>query len=401
MVDENPQRKSAGATPSRNENRRKKPDHRKTENAKKLAKTGLKPSKNRAKRVERPFPRVVLQEAIKVPLAIRHKNGGNPWPPDQVAEAVGYGKGTSSFYYLTASSRDFGLTEGTRDTPEIALTDLGRRLAYAETPEQEVETRQEAFLRIDLFREVLDYYKGSQLPEMNYLRNTLENKFKLDPTIHEEFADLFRKNCEFVGIQEGIADRGGAPVKRPATLKSVTDVATIGISEFVTVAEPDEDTGLLCFVAMPFDERHAEHPPGFFKEVLRQIIAPAGKKAGFRVVTARKQGSDVIHATIVNGLLDADLVVADLTEHNPNVLFELGVRMAEDKPVALIRATGTKPIFDVDNMLRVEDYNPCLWSSTVEVDMPKISAHIKAAWDSRDGTQTYMKILRNKRAVDT
>ena len=50
-------------------------------------------------------------------------------------------------------------------------------------------------------------------------------------------------------------------------------------------------------------------------------------------MTARKAGSDVIHATIVNGLLDADLVVADLTEHNPNVLFELGIRMAEDKPV--------------------------------------------------------------------
>jgi hypothetical protein len=55
----------------------------------------------------------------------------------------------------------------------------------------------------------------------------------------------------------------------------------------------------------------------------------------------------------VNDLLEADLVIADLTDHNPNVLFELGLRMAEDKPVALIKAIGTGKVFDVDNMLRV------------------------------------------------
>jgi hypothetical protein len=38
-------------------------------------------------------------------------------------------------------------------------------------------------------------------------------------------------------------------------------------------------------------------------------------RSGFRVVTARKKGSHVIHSTIMNGLLDADLAVADLTEH--------------------------------------------------------------------------------------
>ncbi len=352
--------------------------------------------KTRAKRVERPFPRVELQEALKVPLAIRHKNGGNPWAPDQVAEATGYGKGTNSFYYLTAAARDFGLTEGTRDSSEISLTDLGRRLAFAETPEEEQATRREAFYRIDLFRDVLDYYKGSALPEMKYLQNTLESKFGLPPEIHEEFATLFRKNCEYLGITEGVSQQDGAAAKAPST-KSTVQPAKIAGTDFVTVAEPEQDSGLVCFVAMPFSERHAEHSAGFFTEVLKQIIAPAGRKAGFRVVTARKQGSDVIHATIVNGLLDADLVVVDLTEHNPNVLFELGMRLAEDKPVALIRATGTRPIFDVDNMLRVEEYNPCLWLSTVEADMPRISAHILGAWEGRDGTQTYMKILRTKR----
>jgi hypothetical protein len=354
------------------------------------------PAKKRASAPDRPYPRTTLEEAIKIPLAIRHKNGGNPWDPGSVAVAVDYGKGTNNFFYLTAASRDFGLTVGTRDTAEISLTELGRRLAYAETPEEEKSTRLEAFLNVDLFKRVLEYYNGSSLPEMKYLQNTLEGKFSLDPRVHDEFADLFRKNCEYLNLKEGIPE-GGVPIKVKEKGGSKSVVVTSSGGDFVTVAEPETETGKICFVAMPFSERDTAHPKGFFGEVLRQIIAPAGRKAGFRVVTARKKGSDVIHATIVNGLLDADLVVADLTEHNPNVLFELGMRMADDKPVALIRAAGTPAIFDVDNMLRVEEYNPCLWPSTVEADLPKIIEHIEGAWEHRDDSQSYMKILRAKR----
>ena len=135
---------------------------------------------------------------------------------------------------------------------------------------------------------------------------------------------------------------------------------------------------------------------GFFAEVLSQILTPAATDAGFTVKTALRQGSDVIQSTIVNDLLEADLVVADLTEHNPNVLFELGMRMREDKPVALVRARGTGPIFDVDNLLRVEDYNPNVWPSTVENDVPRIASHIRATWENRDTVPTFMKILRRE-----
>lgn len=41
----------------------------------------------------------------------------------------------------------------------------------------------------------------------------------------------------------------------------------------------------------------------------------------------QKSRSEVIQSTIVNDLDAADLVIVDLTEHNPNVLFELGMRI--------------------------------------------------------------------------
>lgn len=93
-------------------------------------------------------------------------------------------------------------------------------------------------------------------------------------------------------------------------------------------------------------------------------------------------------------MLDADLVLADLTEHNPNVLFELGVRLNAEKPTALVRATGTNPIFDVDNLLRVESYNPNMWPSTVKSDLVRLTEHVKQAWDGRETDTTYMALLR-------
>jgi len=74
--------------------------------------------------------------------------------------------------------------------------------------------------------------------------------------------------------------------------------------------------------------------------------------------------------------------------------------MAFDKPVALIRAKGTEPIFDVDNMLRVFDYDPNVWPSTVERDIPKLTQHIKATWDDRENMNTYMKLLRRTPAAE-
>ena len=66
------------------------------------------------------------------------------------------------------------------------------------------------------------------------------------------------------------------------------------------------------------------------------------------------------------------------------------------KPAVLMKAEGTGPLFDIDNMLRVFEYNPNLWETTIEKDMPNLRDFIKGAWDNRNPAKTYMKILRAK-----
>ena len=338
----------------------------------------------KAARVKWPFPRTTLEKALQIPNAIKDHNGGNPWEPDEVRKAIGVGTGGNSWFYWTAASRDYGLTIGTRDAEKIALAELGRDIVYAPNHETEHILKQKAFLNIEIFKKVLEYYKGSNLPDMKYLGNTLQKEFGLASETHEEFAQTFRENCQYLGITSGITET-----------PSEDDQASVQVPGTVTLAEASGTSKLIAFVILPFVERDSKHPSGFFAEVLRSLITPAAG-AGFTVKTANRQGSDMIQSTIVNDLVESDLVIADLTEHNPNVMFELGFRMAQDKPVVLMKAHGTGPLFDVDNMPRVFEYSPNLWQTTIEKDMPNLRDFIKGAWENRASDKSYMKILRGK-----
>jgi hypothetical protein len=124
-------------------------------------------------------------------FAIKVHNGGNPWAPDEIAKAIGIGAKSPQFFYVTAGARDYGLTLGTRYVDRIELTELGREIAYAPNPDVEQKKKIESFLRIELVKKVLDYYKATALPEMKYLGNTLEREFGLPPEYHDEFSKPF------------------------------------------------------------------------------------------------------------------------------------------------------------------------------------------------------------------
>src|SRR5713101_3991831 len=219
------------------------------------------------------FPRATLEKALQIPYAIKDKNGGNPWEPEEIRKAVGVGQG-NSWYALTAASRDYGLTSGTRESPKIALEELGREIVYAPDPDTELTLKKQAFLNIDIFKKVLEYYKGSNLPDMKYLGNVLTKEFGLDPEMHEEFAQTFRENSNYLGITSGLpsgAEGGeGESTPSPST---------------VTLAEATGGSTLKAFVILPFVERDPKHAAEFFAEVLRSLITPAAvsKECGFTV----------------------------------------------------------------------------------------------------------------------
>lgn len=348
-----------------------------TEKENEAEKKEVSAEKPKAKRqsVVRPYPMYTLEKALGIAFAIKDKNAGNPWNPSQVAKAVGIGEKSSALDFLTRSSQLYGLTSGTRQAAAISLEKLGRDIVYAPNADAEIIARRRAFINVEVFAKVLEYYKGNNLPEIEFLSNTLQSEFNLQKEFHEEFRKVFLSNCEFSKIGnewKGVDATTVSPIRTPA---SSSKNQTPAIKSFAASENRD---GKRCFVIMPFSERLSNRPKGFFEEVFDSLIKPAAEAAGFDVATANKDGSDVIQSTIINELMDADLVIADMTDHNPNVMFELGLRMSQEKPIAIIKTSDTGRIFDVDNMLRVFEYNQNLWPSTIKTDAPALEGHLRA-----------------------
>lgn len=109
-------------------------------------------------KTKRLFPSDTLEDALRVPQAIRHKNNGHPWDTSLVATACGTTPKAEKFFYLAAAARDYGLTVGSRDAAQISLTELGRGLFYAASAEVEHEKKIEAFFKIEKFKQIYDFY---------------------------------------------------------------------------------------------------------------------------------------------------------------------------------------------------------------------------------------------------
>ncbi len=136
-----------------------------------------------------------------------------------------------------------------------------------------------------------------------------------------------------------------------------------------------------CFIIMPISDPDG-YEPGHFKRVYEDIINPACEKAEFKAIRADDvEETDIIHINILKQIVEAPMAICDLSTRNPNVLFELGLRQAFDKPVVIIQEKGTERIFDV-SILRAYGYCKELRYNEVLNDQESISKMLKGTEES-------------------
>lgn len=102
-----------------------------------------------------------------------------------------------------------------------------------------------------------------------------------------------------------------------------------------------------CFVVCPIGEEGTEIRKNS-DQLLRYILQPVCEECGFECIRVDElNDNDSITETIIKFLSDSDLVIADLSAHNPNAFFELGYRTALHKPVIQVKNDVDTIPFDV------------------------------------------------------
>ena len=106
-------------------------------------------------------------------------------------------------------------------------------------------------------------------------------------------------------------------------------------------------TPKMCFIATPLGLDRSEvrrKADG----VIHSVLAPILEEFGYKPIPPHKiaePGS--ITVQVIEHLLNDELVIANLTGLNPNVMYELAVRHATKKPVICIAERGTNLPFDI------------------------------------------------------
>ena len=133
----------------------------------------------------------------------------------------------------------------------------------------------------------------------------------------------------------------------------------------------------LCFVIGPIGDPESE-PRVHADWLLEGIIEPV--LVGFPDFKVKRADQDprpgLIDAQLINDLLNAELVIADLSFLNPNVYYEIGIRHMAQKPIIHMQLAIEKPPFDLSL------YRAIKFSRSKFRDLGAAQAELKRAIDA-------------------
>jgi nucleoside 2-deoxyribosyltransferase len=164
-----------------------------------------------------------------------------------------------------------------------------------------------------------------------------------------------------LGAQRKLDTRAGARLRRsrPDIFEDLPPQAAEVVVDSETSAALVQATSKLCFVMMPFSE--------VYDRIYRDLIVPAIEDAGLSAVRADEiRATGFIMEQIRAAIQQSRLCIADITDRNPNVLYEVGFAEAMRKSVILMASDLSQLPFDVSSQ-RVLSYSTDLETSRIRL----------------------------------
>jgi hypothetical protein len=310
------------------------PTKKTTKAAKKRVALKTAPAHVRAK-----FPRQSAANALRIPKAILEQNAGRACTPTEAAAFLGLGTAKGNFEVEISSSLKYGFLERPQ-AGQIQPTALAKKILRPQAPSDVVEGFREAVLNAPDLSEVYQHYRGENLPDDQFLLNTVVETYKVPAESFPEFkqvlieslesAELITRHGDKIRVLDSTVEDPQAPAQSDRLKK---------LGKATNISSTDS-----CFVMQPFAT-----PLGDYYE---KIYRPAIEKAGLRAIRADADifGTGKIMDQVWSGINSARVLVAELTSRNPNVFYELGLAHALKKPVVLVSAREEDVPFDLQHI---------------------------------------------------
>jgi hypothetical protein len=265
-----------------------------------------------------------------------------------------------------------------------------------------------AIARIEPFNAIYEQFRDSRLPAIAVLRDFLIDR-EMSPENASECVEIFLANGRDLGLVKTYAGAerllsfeilleeyeqklGAVDSDQPVSVVVDTytpqpvSIASSSVGARVTPASvlaEASDLSSACFLITPIgadgsiERQHADLVYG-------SLIEPALEGLGFRLIRAdRISKPGMITAQIIDHLVRAPLVIADLSFGNPNVFYELALRHARRLPVVqIIRSSDHLP-FDVGQFRTVIIDMTDIYSLVPQIDSHRaeIARQCRAALD--------------------
>ncbi len=160
--------------------------------------------------------------------------------------------------------------------------------------------------------------------------------------------------------------------------------------------KPTNKKNKSCGIVMPIspnDGCSAEHWADVYK-IVKDILSTADYDVK---LVSEADDIGIIQKRIIQNIYNNDIIVCDVSAKNPNVMFELGLRLAFDKPTVIIKDNKTDYSFDtsvIEHIQYPRDLRFNLINEFKDKLLKKVNGTLEASEKDKDYT-TFLKHFGN------
>lgn len=357
--------------------------------------------KGKRTRTVRNFPASDFEEPLEFAKQALEFGAGQPVRRVSLFNDIGKSSESGGSRQLITNANKYGLIKGGYQAEQLELTPDGKKAA-----DEQIQSRERARARVELailgvepFKGLYERFKGLKLPAKAAMVDAAK-ELGVGVDAAEEAVDTFVVNLRFVGLLQTLsgADRiitiDHLLEELPASGHSLEYVDQLPPSRTELMTSDQAHFESMAFYITPIGEPDTDerrHSDLF----LGSIVEPALESLKLTVIRADKiDRPGVITKQVIEYLMKARLVIADLSYHNPNVFYELAVRHMLRKPVVQIMRSLDRIPFDVNQVRTITIDTSSIYTLTPKLDAyrAEIATQVRRALENPDSVDSPISI---------